>query len=142
MKATPPRVIEASTGLLALLTLTAGLWAMIAPGSFYLTVAPFPPYSQHLIHDIGAFQIGLGACLAAGLLVQDALVAVLAGNALAGAAHFVSHVLDRFDGGHASDPATIGALALLLTLLTVLRWATSGTRRKPTRSAIDQGDPS
>lgn len=140
MKPTQPRVIEVSTGVLALLTLTAGLWAMVAPRSFYLIVAPFPPFSQHLIHDIGAFQIGLGACLVAGLLAQDALLAVLAGNATAGAAHFVSHVVDRFHGGHASDPATIGALAVLLTLLTLLRWATTRTSNVPTPSAIDQGE--
>lgn len=33
---------------------------MIAPRSSDLTVATFPPYNQHLLHDIGAFQIGLG----------------------------------------------------------------------------------
>ncbi len=59
MKPTQPRVIEASTRLLALLNLIAGSWAMAAPRSFYLMVAPFPPYNQHLIHDIGALQSGL-----------------------------------------------------------------------------------
>lgn len=132
MKLTGPRVIEASTALLALAILGAGLWAFIAPQSFYLTVAPFPSYSRHLVHDIGAFQFGLGGCLAAGLVVQDALLAVLAGNALAGAAHSLSHVLDRSAGGHNSDPAAIVAVALLLTLLTLLRWTSNLTRRNPT----------
>lgn len=136
------RVIEATTGLLALLTLTLGLWAMAGPLSFYLIVAPFPLYSQHLVRDIGVFEIGLGACLVAGLLLRDALLAVLAGNAVGGAAHFVSHVLDRADGGHESDPATVGALALLLTALTVARWATTRSHRTAARSAIDHGDRS
>jgi len=95
-----------------------------------------------LIHDIGALQIGLGTCLVVGLLVHDALLVALAGNATAAAAHFVSHVADRSDGGHASDPTTFGALALLLTLLTLLRRATKHTSKKPTTSFINQEAPS
>lgn len=120
MKPTPTRVIEVSTVVFALLSLSAGLWAMIDPRSFYDTAATFPPFNQHLIHDIGAFQIGLGGCLVAGLLLPDALLAVLAGNALAGWAHFVSHLLDRSEG--ASGPATFGVLALLMTLVMLARW--------------------
>lgn len=142
MTSTPTRVAGASTGLLALTTLAAGLWAMVWPRSFHLIVAPFPPYSQHLVHDIGAFQIGLGACLVAGLLLRDALLVVLAGNTIGATAHFVSHVLDRAEGGHSSDPATIGALALLLTALTFARRATTRSPRTPTRPTTDHGDRS
>jgi hypothetical protein len=81
-----------------------------------------PPYNRHLFHDIGAFQIGLGACLAASLVFKDALVVVLVGNACAGVAHFVAHVLDRSQGGHASDPFTFGVLAVLIVALAVARW--------------------
>lgn len=139
MKPTPAAVIETATGLLALLSLAAGLWAMLAPRSFHLAVAPFPPYSQHLVHDIGAFQLGLAGCLVAGLFLQDALVAVLAGNTVAAVAHFASHVLDRSAGGHTGDPATLGAIALLLTLLT-LGAVADRNRSKPTGAAIHRKD--
>jgi hypothetical protein len=114
--------MQGATALLALLLIGAGLWAMIAPHAFYSNAATYPPYNRHLIHDVGALVIGLGSCLVAGLLVRDALLAVLAGNTTGAAAHFVSHVLDRSLGGHASDPATFGVLALVLALLTLARW--------------------
>jgi len=50
------------TGAVALLLIGLGLWA------FYSSIATYPPYSPHLVHDVGAFQIGLGACLALALL--------------------------------------------------------------------------
>jgi len=65
------------TGAVALLLIGLGLWAMVAPDTFYSSIATYPPYSPHLVHDVGAFQIGLGACLALALLVRDALLAGL-----------------------------------------------------------------
>jgi hypothetical protein len=128
MQTTSTRVLKASIAGLALISIAAGLWAMIAPRSFYLNAAPFPPYNRHLFHDIGAFQIGLGACLAASLLLTDALLVVLAGNAFAGVAHFVGHVADRSEGGHASDPFVFGLLAVFVVALTIARWVSARAR--------------
>ena len=128
MKPIPIRVMQAAVAGLGLISVAAGLWAMIDPRSFYSNAAPFPPYNAHLVHDIGAFQIGLGACLWSGLMLQDALLAVLAGNTVAGLAHFVAHVADRADGGHASDPYLFGVLALVLIVLTAARAATGPAR--------------
>lgn len=64
---------------------------------------------------------GLGACLAIGLLVTDALLAVLAGNAAGATAHAVSHLVDRELGGHPGDPALIGLVALGLIVLSAAR---------------------
>ena len=106
-----------------LLLLTSGLWAMLAPDSFYAVVATYPPYNRHLIHDLGAFLLGLGATLGLALALSDALLAALSGNAIAGAAHFVSHVVDRELGGQPTDPLTIGLFALLLVALAAWRAA-------------------
>lgn len=115
------RIIQAVTAVLALALVGLGLWAMIAPHGFYESAATYPPYNRHLVHDIGALAIGLGGCLFAGLLVRDALLAVLAGNTIGAAAHFVSHVADRDLGGNASDPVTFGILALVFASLTIAR---------------------
>jgi len=108
-------------GLAALVLVGAGLWAMLASESFYSVIATYPPYSRHFVHDLGAFQLGLGGSLALALFMTDALLVVLGANAMAGAAHFISHVVDRDLGGQPSDPLTIGLFALLLVGLTVWR---------------------
>lgn len=119
-------VIQGATALLALLLVGLGLWAMIAPHDFFANAATYAPYNRHFIHDIGALLIGLGSCLLAGLLLSDALLAVLAGNTIGAVAHFVSHVVDRSLGGNASDPVTFGVLALVFALLTLARWMRRG----------------
>jgi hypothetical protein len=118
-------IIGALTALLALVSLGAGLWAMIDAASFYANAATYPPFSRHFIHDIGAFQIGLGSCLLAGLLVRDALLAVLAGNAIGALAHFAGHVVDRSEG-RGSDPVTFGVLALVFVALAIARAKSRG----------------
>ena len=127
MKRIPIRVVQALVAVLALTFVAAGLWAMIDPRSFSLNAAPFPPYNAHLFHDIGAFLIGLGTCLAAGLLFGDALLVVLVGNTFGGVAHFIAHVVDRDQGGHATDLFIFGFVALLLIVLTVARATTTGS---------------
>ena len=108
--------------VLGLVSIAAGLWAMLGPHSFYDQAATFPPFNRHFIHDIGAFQIGLGSCLLAALALDDALLVVLMGNALGALAHFAGHVADRSIGGQSSDPFTFGVLALVIVVLTVVRW--------------------
>ncbi len=44
-----------------LLTLALGIWALIDPSSFFDNIADWPPYNRHFIHDIGAFQVAIGA---------------------------------------------------------------------------------
>ena len=99
----------------------SGLWAMVAPESFYASVALYPPYNRHFIHDIGAFMLGLGSGLGFALGLTDALLVALAGNAIGAVAHFVSHFVDRELGGTPSDPVTFGVFALLIVGLTVWR---------------------
>jgi hypothetical protein len=99
------------------------------PDGFYAVVANYPPYNRHLVHDLGSFLLGLGATLGLALAVSDALLVALSGNAIAGMAHFVSHIVDREVGGQPTDPLTIGLFALLLLALAVWRAASVGRLR-------------
>ena len=123
---TPLRPLVLVAGLVLLVS---GLWALLAPDSFYAVVATYPPYNRHLVHDLGAFLLGLGATLGLALAFSDALLVALSGNAVAGAAHFVSHVVDREFGGQPSDPLTIGLFALPLVALAVWRTTSMGLSR-------------
>jgi hypothetical protein len=60
----------AATVLGAASMLIFGGWACLAPASFANFIG-FPPFNQHLIHDAGAFQIGIGVALVVGLGGRD-----------------------------------------------------------------------
>ena len=65
------------TLLAGIITLSAGLWALLAPRSFAEAVRF--PYGRHFVHDTGAFQIGIGATLLLALAWRDGLALALAG---------------------------------------------------------------
>jgi len=102
--------------LLGAVTLVAfGAWAFFSPESFYEKTATFEPYNRHFIHDIGSFQIGLGAVLLLGAYLRDGLFVALAGVSVGSAVHVVSHVLDRNIGG--KPESDIPSLTILTVLL-------------------------
>ncbi len=120
------------------LTLAAfGAWAFLSPRSFFDTLAVFPPYNRHFIHDIGSFQIGLGVVLLLGAYLRDALFVALAGVSVGSAVHVVSHVLDRNIGGNPeSDIPLLTALTLLLALGAVAR-----SRDRAPADGVTSGQP-
>ena len=102
-----------------------GVWAMVAPRSFFDALATFEPYNQHFLQDIGAFQVGLGAVLLlAGVPTRaDGLTVALVGVGVGAALHAVSHVVGRDLGGTpATDIPSFVALAVLLLAAGGLRW--------------------
>ena len=108
------RYLAAIGGLFYLIS---GGWAFAFPAGFYETVATFSPYNLHLLHDAGAFQIGIGAGLLAAAVLGRGLIAVLLGAVAASLLHIAAHVLDIRLGGH---PATdLPALVLLAAILLV-----------------------
>ncbi len=109
------------TVLAALDFLVLGAWAFLAPRSFYDTVATFEPYNLHLLHDLGAFQLAIGASLLAALLWSDGLTVALAGATVGAVVHDVAHFMDRDLGGRSSDPWALGLLAVLLLVALALR---------------------
>lgn len=116
------RVASGITIVATLVFLVTGLWAMLAPASFYVWVAPFPPYNRHFLHDAGAFQIGLGATLLLALRWRNALFVTLLGVGAGATLHALSHILDRDLGGRRSDPLSLGLLAALLLLAALRQW--------------------
>ena len=100
----------------------AGVWAFVAPRSFFENAAAFEPYNAHFIRDIGAFQLGLGAVLLLSVWIRDALLAALAGVAVGAVAHLVAHIVDRHAGGDpASDLPVFGLVAALLVAAAIVR---------------------
>jgi hypothetical protein len=123
-----------STGLVRLVGWVAavffvvfGIWAFAAPANFFEHVALFPPYNRHLLHDAGAFQLGIAASLLLGLLGWSGLGTAVGGAAVGSVLHAVSHVADNDLGGRASDPFSLGVLAAALIVAT---WLSRPTRTK------------
>jgi hypothetical protein len=116
----PTRLLVAVAGLFSI---GIGCWAFFDPGSFFDRVALFPPYNVHLLHDVGAFQVGLGLALWLALVWTDALLVVLSASGAAATLHVAAHVIDRDLGGHPlTDITGLGLLALLLLVAAAMRY--------------------
>jgi len=108
------RVIGAVIGIFYLVT---GVWAFLAPLNFFSAVATFAPLNIHLLHDAGAFQVGLGLTLTVAVALRAPLRAPLIAVLGASILHFLAHVEDIRLGGH---PTTdLPALALICVALAV-----------------------
>ncbi len=90
---------RAAAALLGMTYLVLGVWAFVAPGSFYDSIAPFPPDNAHFLRDAGAFQIGIGlvalACAASPWGNRPVMAAVATATGL----HVAAHVIDIDLGG-------------------------------------------
>ena len=115
------RVVRVLTILGGISFLYVGAWAFFAPDSFYQNVATYPPYNEHFIHDVGAFNLGLAVALFLSLVRRDALFVVLVAAGVGSAFHSIAHFEDRSLGGNSSDPYVVGLLAVVLLLAAVLR---------------------
>ena len=103
--------------------LVFGLWPFFDPQNFYEKVAEFPPYNEHFLHDVGAFQIGLGATLLFALIWRsDALLVALAGTGVGAAFHFWAHLMDHDLGGNTGQTVSLGVVAVLLLAGAAMQW--------------------
>jgi PPOX class probable F420-dependent enzyme len=107
------------TVLAGLLTAAAGVWSLAAPRSFAEFVEF--PYHEHFLHDIGAFQLGIGVTLLLALVWSDALATALAGFLVADAVHVTNHVRDLDAGGRVADVWALGAVAVAVAVALALR---------------------
>lgn len=102
-----------------------GVWAMVAPQSFFDSLAVFDPYNQHFVQDIGAFQIGLGVVLLLAWFSggADAIAVSLLGVGVGSLAHAVSHIVGSDLGGTPGvDIPTFLVIGVVLLVGGVIRW--------------------
>jgi hypothetical protein len=104
------RVIGAVIGAFYLFT---GVWAFLAPLSFFSAVATFAPANVHLLHDLGAFQVGLGLALTVPVALQVPLRAPLIAVLAASVLHVLAHLEDIRLGGHPTTDLPILTLICL-----------------------------
>jgi PPOX class probable F420-dependent enzyme len=109
----------AVTGLVGLVTVGIGIWCLIGPRSFAAAVG-FGPH-VHFLHDVGAFQLGLGITLLLALIWADALATALAGFIVANTVHTVNHAVDLDLGGSAAQAWLLGVVSVALVVAFVLR---------------------
>jgi FtsH-binding integral membrane protein len=131
-----PRLVAILVGAILV---GSGLWAMVAPATFFEAVATFEPYNRHFIQDLGAFQIGLGAVLWLALVPRaDALAVALVGVGIGSAAHTISHAVGRDLGGNpVVDIPTWVILTVVLLVAGGLRWRTT-TATASTDTLVDR----
>jgi PPOX class probable F420-dependent enzyme len=99
--------------------LAAGTWALLEPRSFAEAVSF--PYSEHFLHDAGAFEVGIGATLLLAVAWRDGLALALAGFFVANTLHAVNHAVDLDIGGTAAQLWTLVAWSVLLAVALVIR---------------------
>jgi PPOX class probable F420-dependent enzyme len=112
-------LVRAVTLLLGLPMVAAGVWSLAAPRSFADFVAF--PYHEHFLHDLGAFQLGVGVTLLLALAWHDGPALALAGFLAGNTVHAVNHAVDLDLGGHARDPWLLAAVSLVTLAALVIR---------------------
>jgi uncharacterized protein YjeT (DUF2065 family) len=101
-----------------------GLFAFLAPGAFYDTVAPFPPENHHVLRDVGTWQIALGLVALLAIRRPAWHVPILGVFALQYGLHAVSHLIDI----DAADPDWNGPVTFALLTLAALVLAALAVR--------------
>lgn len=121
-------LISVTVAVLGLTMIVAGVWSFADPVSFASWVR-FPAH-QHFLHDLGAFQIGIGVTLLLALLWRDSIAVALGGFVAANTLHVTSHLMDAPLGSRATDWLLIGSLSgfAVVALVARLRRLTAGAK--------------
>lgn len=105
-----------------------GAWAFFSPTSFY-DFATYPPFSEHFIHDIGSFMLGLGAVLLLAAWSSSALFVAFGGNAIGSVFHFIAHLMDRRSSPNGTRDVIL--IGVLTATLAAAAYATRSSGKKP-----------
>jgi PPOX class probable F420-dependent enzyme len=110
------RIVAALAGISALVV---GVWALADPDGF--ADATRFPASVHYVHDIGAFQLGIGVTMLLATLWADALAVALAGFLTGNTVHAYNHASDADLGGLGWESWAIAAGSVLVAAALVAR---------------------
>jgi hypothetical protein len=120
LRSKPEPLVVVGVLLSAASMLVFGLWALLSPAGF-VDYVNYHPLNEHLVHDAGAFQVGIGSALLFALAWSDALAVTLAGFAVASGLHTMTHFLDRHMGGHGTDVPILAVFTLIAVATIALR---------------------
>lgn len=128
------RWIRIALGYVALLSVQIGVWALVAPRSFYddfpglgrAWVSVDGPYNEHLVRDVGALNLALAVVvIAAAVSLSRPLIYTAVGAAIAfGLPHLIYHVAnaDLLDAD--DNVISLGGLVLAVALPASVAWVT------------------
>lgn len=114
-----------------------GIWATAAPRSFYddfpgtsSWVSPLGPYDQHLVRDVGAFELGLLVVVLFALVTLDRRViqAALLASIVSGLPHLIYHLTATGPLSTADNVLSLIALALPIVIALILLARTRSDR--------------
>ncbi len=138
------RRVRVGLFILAVPTLITGLWAIVAPASWYADyghgIAPpsaFGDYNEHFVQDLGSGYLGIGAALsvAAMILQRQVVMTALAAFLVFTVPHFVVHLVEPGKLDRAGYLFTTGILGLAVL---VALWVWRLNNRRP----VDDQHPS
>jgi 4-carboxymuconolactone decarboxylase len=141
---TPTRnrtAIRAALAGVGLIQVVDGLYALLAPMSFYDDfplgrgwVAALPSYSEHLVRDVGGLFLATGmALLAAAWFLQRRLIIVAAGSFLLFSIPHAIYHLFNLDGLSTAD--AVGNVVGVLTIVFLPAWVLFELRRQSSHPA-------
>jgi len=129
--------------------LLVGLWATIAPRSFYddfpgmgrVWVAVDGPYNEHLVRDVGSLNLALAFVAVLALITGSTLLARAAGGAalIYGVPHLLYHAthLDPYD----TDDQVALIVSLSIAVLAAILAVAAPTQDDPATARPDPVSP-
>jgi hypothetical protein len=137
MDLTAKRLMRAGLAIIAIAPAWVGIWATAAPRSFYddfpgtsSWVSPLGPYDEHLVRDVGAFQLGLLVVVLFALVTLDRRViqAALLASIVSGLPHLIYHLTATGPLSTADNVLSLAALALPVVIALILLARTRSDR--------------
>jgi hypothetical protein len=120
------RALRISVAVVAAVNLAIGLWAGIAPGSFYDEIATYGAENGHFLGDIASAYLGIGIVLAIAVSRPSWRVPALAATALFWGIHALNHLGDVDEASSDAKGITDAILiALGAAAIAYLAWTAS-----------------
>jgi hypothetical protein len=133
------RILRAGLIVAAIPAIQLGIWATLAPRSFYddfpgaghAWVSPSGPFNEHLVRDVGAFNLGLLVVYVFAFVTMERrlLQAAFLAAAVAGTPHLIFHLTDTESLSTADNVASLTGLVLVVAVPLAMLPLTRGQER-------------